>query len=138
VSAKQLPDRAASATFFEEQQMDTFLMIRDLPVAVAIAALALVSGAALSGENEKQAFGRSSVHATAPTSGAPTNSAVAALRDGRSSVYVSDIRDAPREVHIASRSPGFRSNGRGSVYAWQIRQPREGVASLEHPRSGNR
>ncbi len=118
--------------------MNTLPIIRGLPMAAAIATLALASGAALSGENESQAFGRSSVYSTAATSGAAASTAVAALRDGRSSVYASDVRAAPREVHIASRSPDFQSNGRGSVYVWQIRQRHDGVASFERPVSGNR
>jgi hypothetical protein len=124
-----VPDRAACATFFKEQQMNAFTTIRSMSTATAIAALALASGVAFSGEN--QPFGRSSVYPTAAPSSAPASSAFAATRGGRSSVYAADERDGSREVNIASRMPGFEGNGRGSVYAWQIRQQRDGVASLD-------
>ena len=105
--------------------MNTFKRIHRISIVAAAGALALASGAALSGDG--QPFGRSSVYATATSHTTITTSAVGVERAGRGSVYVWDTRAAPSEVSIASRSPAFESNGRGSVYALQLDKRRSGV-----------
>jgi hypothetical protein len=105
--------------------MNAFKRTHRISAVAAAAALALASGAALSGDG--QPFGRSSVYATATSHTTITTSAVGVERAGRGSVYVWDTRAAPSEVSITSRSPAFESNGRGSVYALQLDKRRSGV-----------
>jgi hypothetical protein len=117
--------------------MTALITTRSMPTVAAIAALALASGAALPGES--QPLGRSSVYATSATERTPLTNAVAVQRVGRSSVYAWDLRAAPREVYIASRSTDFEGNGRGSVYMWQILQwqGRAGAAYSDREDTGS-
>jgi hypothetical protein len=84
-------------------------------LAATIGLAALASGGAAA--NDAQKFGRSSVYASANSSGAAKSvHSVAVQSSGRSSVHAFDTRMTPRLVNTASRT--LPDNGRSSVYAW--------------------